>query len=162
VFYPVGRATSMARGAPSPFDPHRICAELMKHELKPTCQDLTQSAVGSTLRRCPQPAAWTEAGSARGTTSTVAAGATGTVGTMGATTRGGRGRGRGRVLEAIATSGGTPRTRHGLTLVHFSAQPKPCLAHKDTLRTLHTPKHPLYTGDTTHYVQPLSLSKRSS
>jgi len=29
---------------------------------------------------------------------------------------------------------------HGLTLVHFSAQPKPCLTQK---HTIHTPKHPL-------------------
>jgi hypothetical protein len=27
----------------------------------------------------------------------------------------------------------------GLTLVHFSAQLEPCLTHKNTLHTLHTP-----------------------
>jgi len=27
----------------------------------------------------------------------------------------------------------------GLTLVHFSAQLKPCLTHKNTLHTIHTP-----------------------
>jgi len=29
--------------------------------------------------------------------------------------------------------------RQGLTLVHFSAQLEPCLTHKNTLHTLHTP-----------------------
>ena len=37
----------------------------------------------------------------------------------------------------------------GLTLVHFSALFEPCLPHKNTLHTLHTPQHPLNTGYTT-------------
>ena len=46
-------------------------------------------------------------------------------------------------------------SRQGLTLVHFSAQLKPCLTHKNTLHTLNTPYtpptpplHTPYTRDT--------------
>ena len=34
----------------------------------------------------------------------------------------------------------------GRTLVHFSAQLEPCLTHKNSLHTLHTPCQPLNTG----------------
>jgi len=36
--------------------------------------------------------------------------------------------------------------KQGLTLVHFSAQLEPCLTHKSTLHTLHTPQHLLNMG----------------
>jgi len=42
-----------------------------------------------------------------------------------------------------------PVLRHGLTLVHVSAQLEPCLTHKSTLHTLNTLYHPLDTGYTT-------------
>jgi len=32
-----------------------------------------------------------------------------------------------------------PRARQGLTLIHFLAQLKPCLTHKNTLHTLNDP-----------------------
>jgi len=45
----------------------------------------------------------------------------------------------------------------GLTLVHFSAQLEPCLTHKNTLHTLITPYHPLYTGYTTLKCTPYPI-----
>jgi hypothetical protein len=44
-------------------------------------------------------------------------------------------------VRAVAVGGG-----QGLTLLHFSAQLEPCLTHKNTLHTLHTPSHPLNMG----------------
>jgi len=45
----------------------------------------------------------------------------------------------------------------GLTLVHFSAQLEPCLTHKNTPHTLHTPQHPLNTGYTTPPRNPYAI-----
>jgi len=45
----------------------------------------------------------------------------------------------------------------GLTLVHFSAQLEPCPTHKNTLHTLNTPSHPLYTGYTTPARNPYPM-----
>jgi hypothetical protein len=43
-------------------------------------------------------------------------------------------------LDRVAAAAGAAPGRQGLTLVHFSAQPKPCLPQT---RTLNTPQHPL-------------------
>jgi hypothetical protein len=44
------------------------------------------------------------------------------------------------------------------TLVHFSAQLKPCVSQENTLHVLHTPfKHPLNTGYTTSTRTPCPI-----
>jgi len=53
----------------------------------------------------------------------------------------------------VALQQGLPRD-HGLTLVHFSAQPEPSLTQMHNLHTLNTPYHPLNTHETTPHCTP--------
>ena len=49
---------------------------------------------------------------------------------------------------------------HGLTLVHFSAQPEPFWSQKQTLEILITPQHPLEQPQHGPYAHPLFHRKR--
>jgi len=54
-----------------------------------------------------------------------------------------------RTWRTRRRSWGKPRSRQGLTLVHFSAQLEQCLTQENTLHTLNTPYHPVNKGYTT-------------
>jgi hypothetical protein len=60
------------------------------------------------------------------------------------------------VSRHVARAAAASAASQGLTRVHLSAQPEPCLTYKNTLHTLNTPYHPLNTGYTTPYPHPLS------